>query len=70
MCDECYPPSMQEMAEALRKAIAWGEGASNHILYCENINWRYLDEARETYGRYCEHTQTEKQNDTIRTRSL
>jgi hypothetical protein len=55
MCDECYPPSMQEMAEALRKAIAWGEGASNHILYRENINWRYLDEARETFARYSLH---------------
>lgn len=37
-----------ELGEALRKAIAWGDAASTHILYRENINWRYLDEARAT----------------------
>lgn len=36
----------EELREALRKAVAWGESASRHILYRENINWRYLDEAR------------------------
>jgi hypothetical protein len=35
------------LAEALRKAISWGDSASHHILYRENINWTYLDEARE-----------------------
>lgn len=36
------------LAEALRKAISWGDSASHHILYRENINWTYLDEAKET----------------------
>jgi len=36
------------LAEALRKAVAWGDAASMHILYRENINWELLDEARET----------------------
>jgi len=35
------------LKEALRKAISWGDSASHHILYRENINWTYLDEARE-----------------------
>ena len=35
------------LAEALRKAISWGDSASHHILYREKINWTYLDEARE-----------------------
>ena len=35
------------LAEALRKAISWGDSASHHILYREKINWTYLNEARE-----------------------
>lgn len=35
------------LAEALRKAISWGDSASHHILYRQNINWTYLNEARE-----------------------
>jgi hypothetical protein len=35
------------LAEALRKAISWGDSASHHILYREDINWTYLDEAKE-----------------------
>jgi hypothetical protein len=35
------------LAESLRKAISWGDPASHHILYRENIIWTYLDEARE-----------------------
>jgi hypothetical protein len=46
---------MEEMAEALRKAVRWGEAASHHILYRENINWRYLEEARETLTAYSLH---------------
>ena len=41
-----------ELAEALRKAVAWGDGASQHILYRENINWRYLDEAKCVLANY------------------
>lgn len=44
-----------ELGEALRKAVAWGDAASTHILYRENINWRYLDEARATFARYSLH---------------
>ena len=44
-----------ELTEALRKAVAWGDAASTHILYRENINWRYLDEARETLKYYSLH---------------
>jgi len=36
-----------KLAEALRKAISWGDSASHHILHRQNINWTYLDEARE-----------------------
>jgi hypothetical protein len=36
------------LIDALRKAVAWGDAASTHILYRENINWEFLDEARET----------------------
>jgi len=36
------------LVDALRKAVAWGDAASMHILYRENINWELLDEARET----------------------
>lgn len=46
---------MDEMAEALRKAILWGECASQHFLYREKINWRYLEEARETLTAYSLH---------------
>lgn len=35
------------LAEALRKAISWGDSASHHILHRQNINWTYLDEAKE-----------------------
>jgi hypothetical protein len=35
------------LAEALRKAISWGDSASHHILHRQNINWTYLNEARE-----------------------
>ena len=35
------------LAEALRKAILWGESASHRIFDRENINWTYLNEARE-----------------------
>lgn len=35
------------LAEALRKAISWGDSASHHILYRQNINWTYLNEAKE-----------------------
>ena len=35
------------LAAALRKAISWGDSASHHILYRQNINWTYLNEARE-----------------------
>ena len=46
-----------ELTEALRKAVAWGDATSTHILYRENINWRYLDEARATFAA---HSQTPK----------
>jgi hypothetical protein len=46
---------MEEMAEALRKAVLWGECASRHILYRERINWRYLDEARATLAAHSQH---------------
>jgi len=36
------------LVDALRKAVAWGDTASMHILYRESINWELLDEARET----------------------
>ena len=36
------------LAEALRKAISWGDSASHHILHRQNINWTYLNEAKET----------------------
>jgi len=39
-----------ELAEALRKAISWGDSASHHILYREKINWTYLNEAREAFA--------------------
>ena len=45
----------RDIAEALRKAVAWGEAASTHILYREKINWRYLEEARETLASYSRH---------------
>ena len=35
------------LAEALRKAISWGDSASHHILHRQNINWTYLNEAKE-----------------------
>ena len=35
------------LAEALRKAISWGDSASHHILHRQDINWTYLNEARE-----------------------
>lgn len=35
------------LAEALRKAILWGESASHRIFDRENINWTYLNEAKE-----------------------
>lgn len=44
-----------DLIEALRKAVAWGEAASTHILYREKINWRYLEEARETLKSYSLH---------------
>ena len=37
-----------KLAEALRKAISWGDSASHHILHRQNINWTYLNEAKET----------------------
>lgn len=37
---------MEELKEALRKAILWAEGASRHITDREGINWTYLEEAR------------------------
>jgi chromosome segregation ATPase len=38
----------QELREALRKAIVWGEGISGRITKDRaSINWRYLEEARE-----------------------
>ena len=46
-----------ELGEALRKAVAWGDAASTHILYRENINWRYLDEASATLAA---HSKTPK----------
>ena len=36
------------LAEALRKAISWADSASHHILHRQNINWTYLNEAKET----------------------
>jgi hypothetical protein len=36
------------LAEVLRKAISWGDSASHHILHRQDINWTYLNEARET----------------------
>jgi predicted N-acyltransferase len=36
------------LVDALRKAVAWGDVASMHILYRENINWELIDEARAT----------------------
>lgn len=44
-----------DLLEALRKAVVWGDAVSTHILYRENINWRYLDEARATLAA---HSQT------------
>jgi hypothetical protein len=35
------------LAEALRKAISWGDSASHHILHRQNINWTYLNEAKK-----------------------
>ena len=35
------------LAEALRKAILWGDSASRHILHRQNINWTYLNEAKQ-----------------------
>ena len=35
------------LAEALRKAISWGDSASHYILHRQNINWTYLNEAKE-----------------------
>ena len=35
------------LAEALRKAISWADSASHHILDRQNINWTYLNEAKE-----------------------
>ena len=35
------------LVEALRKAISWGDSASHHILHRQNINWTYLNEAKE-----------------------
>ena len=37
----------EKLKEALRKAILWAEGASTRITDRENINWTYLNEARE-----------------------
>ena len=52
---------MPEMAEALRKAVLWGECASQHFLYREKINWRYLEEARETLKAYSLHNKEKSQ---------
>ena len=54
-CASSDSPTLAEMAEALRKAVLWGECASMHILYRENINWRYLDEARATLAAHSLH---------------
>lgn len=35
------------LVEALRKAILWGDSASHHIFHRQNINWTYLNEAKE-----------------------
>ena len=35
------------LAEALRKAISWGDSASHHILHRQDMNWTYLNEAKE-----------------------
>lgn len=57
ICADCDAISKKEydqaieqwdrLAEALRKAISWGDSASHHILHRQNINWTYLNEARE-----------------------
>lgn len=44
---EIVTEQRDRLAEALRKAISWGDSASHHILYRQNINWTYLNEARE-----------------------
>lgn len=36
-----------KLADALRKAILWGDSASHHIRHREDINWTYLNEAKE-----------------------
>ena len=36
-----------KFADALRKAILWGDSASHHIRHREDINWTYLNEAKE-----------------------
>jgi len=45
----------RDLREALRKAVLWGECASQHFLYREKINWRYLEEARETLKAHSRH---------------
>ena len=50
-----YANATRDLREALRKAIFWGESASQHFLYREKINWRYLEEARETLASYSLH---------------
>lgn len=35
------------LVEALRKAILWGDSASHYILHRQDINWTYLNEAKE-----------------------
>jgi hypothetical protein len=46
------------LAEALRKAISWGDSASYHILDRQNINWTYLNEAKEALQSLNKPTET------------
>lgn len=41
-----------ELVEALRKAVSWGESASHHILYRDKINWNYLNQSSSILKKY------------------
>ena len=45
--DKATTEQRDRLAEALRKAILWGDSASHHIRHRQNINWTYLNEAKE-----------------------
>jgi hypothetical protein len=57
LCRE-YREQRDRLAEALRKAISWGDSASYHILDRQNINWTYLNEAKEALQSLNKPTET------------